>query len=408
MEFFLNSELKCLKIKSNNDVKTEYLTAFLSVQPHLETMALRNINDDIENSNLFEIDISKNIRFKLKQLSIDIFGEDVSVDYLTAFLQKHEDSLEDLEIGKNFGDAIYEFSFTRFRNLKRLTINADKIPTDNRFYSRLRPNLSIKKLIIRGKLKQFTTKELFGQFPNIETLVIKEQNPDNEEMNMSNELMIYMSNNLNNLKHLVIPKLPLDVVADTLKFPALKSFHVERMIQKTDWTTFIQSNPTIERLSFRWMMFPNIITDVEYEIIAKSLLNLQHLTLGSGITDYKGTLTNIALNCRSLKVLQMMNYLDSSVKPMEVLSQRDKEGLRISFYTYETDKLTFPEEIHLWSNEMKRQLFDIDGDDSSSGDSTGSEGDWQNDWDSDDELMDINYESSDNSEDDVVIFPFLR
>lgn len=380
----------------------------MSVQPHLETMALRNINDDIENSNLFEIDISKNIRFKLKQLSIDIFGEDVSVDYLTAFLQKHEDSLEDLEIGKSFGDAIYEFSFTRFRNLKRLTINADKIPTDNRFYSRLRPNLSIKKLIIRGKLKQFTTKELFGQFPNIETLVIKEQNPDNEEMNMSNELMIYMSNNLNNLKHLVIPKLPLDVVADTLKFPALKSFHVERMIQKTDWTTFIQSNPTIERLSFRWMMFPNIITDVEYEIIAKSLPNLQHLTLGSGITDYKGTLTNIALNCRSLKVLQMMNYLDNSVKPMEVLSQRDKEGLRISFYTYETDKLTFPEEVHSWSNEMKRQLFDIDGDDSSSGDSTGSEGDWQNDWDSDDELMDINYESSDNSEDEVVLFPFLR
>lgn len=403
----MNSELKCLKIKSNNDVKTEYLTAFLSVQHHLETMALRNINDDIENSNLFEYDVSKNIRFKLKQLSIDIFGEDVSIDYLTAFLQKHEDSLEDLEIGKSFGDAIYEFSFARFTNLKRLTINADKIPTDSRFYNRLRPNLSVKKLIIRGKHKAFTTKEIFGQFPNIETLVINEQNPDNEEMNMSNELMIFMSNNLNNLKHLVIPKLPLNIVVDTLKFPALKSFHVERMTQKTDWTTFIQSNPTIERLSFRWMMFPNIITDVEYEIIAKSLPNLQHLTLGSGITDYKGTLTNIAQNCRSLKVLQMLNFLDNSLKPMEVLNQRDEEGLRISFYTYETDKLTFPEEEHLWSNEMKRKLFDTDEDDSTSGDSTGSEDDWQENWNSDDEVMDIYENSSDNSEDEVILFPFL-
>lgn len=380
----------------------------MSGQHHLETMALRNINDDIENSNMFESDISKIISFKLKKLSIDIFGEEVSIEFLRAFLQKHEDSLEDLEIGKCFGEPIYEFCFTRFRNLKRLTINADKIPPLSRFYDRLRPNITVKKLIIRGKLKELTTKELFGQFPNIETLVINEQNPDNEEMNMSNELMIFMSNNLNNLKNLVIPKLPLNVVADTLKFPTLKSFHVERLIQKTDWTTFIQSNPTIEKLSFRWMMFPNIITDVEYEIISTSLPNLQHLTLGSGITDYKGTLTNIAQNCRSLKVLEMMNYMDNSLNPMEVLNQRDRDGLRISFYTYETDKLTFPEEVHLWSNEMKRQLFDTDGDDSTSGESTGSEGDWQDNWDSDDELMDVNNESSDNSEDEVVIFPFLR
>lgn len=405
-EFFSSSELEVLKVKSNNDIRTEYLTEFLSIQHNLETLALRNINDDIENSNIFESDFSKNIKFKLKHLSIDIFGDDTSTDNLKAFLQKHEDSLEDLEIGKSFADAVYEYCFTKFRNLKKLTINADKIPKDSQFYNRLRPNISVKKLIIRGKLNDFTTKELFGQFPKVETLVVNEKNSDYEGMNMSIELMIFMSNNLNSLKHLVIPKLPSDVPADTLKFPALKSFHIERMTTKTDWTTFIQSNPTIERLSYRWLMFPNIITKVEYEILAKSLLNLQYLTLGSGITDHIGTLTYIAQNFRSLKVL---NYSDIAVNSMEVLNKIDKESLRISFYIYETDNLPFPEEVNLWSNELKRQLFDIDEDFSTSGSSSGSGGDWQDNWNSDDELMDINDESSDNSEnDEVVIFPFLR
>lgn len=324
----------------------------------LEELAIRDL--DLSDSDI-NYDSIKAIKFPLKKLAMTRMHGLPKEDDMLAFLGKFVDTLEVLEIGGTFPDAVFEMIFKKFRKLKCLTININQVPKDDAFYHNLRPNTSVKKLVIQH-FKQDHVKSvegIIGNLPNIDTLVF-------ENDNVPSELMVFISNNLLGLKHLYLQKINSKLIKN-VRIASLTSLNIQCLykIRVNDWKKIVIAFPNIEKLSIKQTSRSSSITDFEFNIITKGLTNLSHVQLGDGFVAIKRIFNQLLRNCPKMKTVEISEDAFSLPKAKNVkngiLRDFKKDGLRFIIHS-EEEMLKIFDEHHcsLWKNEDAADDFDDD------------------------------------------------
>lgn len=293
LRWFKNAQLDTLKILNSDDKseqEQEILIEFLAVQKNLTTFALRSVES--EGSNLFQSPINDDeiFQFRLKKLSLQAIKLRESLnDYnnLLKFMKIHSKTIEELDLGRQFPDFVYEFVFAKLKNLKTLRLRVNEIPWEADFYDRLEENKSVTKLTLHnGKVSS----EFFKRLPNIENLNL---------LHTSGPELQVISTHLPKLKELSINSFN---EIETLQFPALVSLNIQNFFNPADWKTFTQLNSGITSLAIESNTFLDY-TDLDN--ITQNLKKLRTLSIECEIDGDKKFFDVIRKNCKELKTVDI-------------------------------------------------------------------------------------------------------
>lgn len=353
------AQLTTLKI--NGDFGSEfesYFVDYLISQTKLEQLALRDIEfyDDS-----ISVEKMKQIRFPLKKLSLDKQTEMFQTEEnLLAFLHNFTGTLEMLDIGKSFPDAVYEMIFKNFLKLKSLMVVADHAPKENSFYHNLRPNPSVKRLHFsfhrESSLKSI--EGFIGNLPNVERLML-----DTELM--SNSLMQFISNNLPKLNRFCLNKSSHKLL-NRVRMEGLKTLTIFKMYGHTaeDWKALVRAFPNIETFIVG-SSDEESLSDRMFNIFTKGWKNLRNLKLGVGFVAIKRVFNQLLHNCKKLECVQV---LEGSFKPKSkknmILRDFKRDGLRFIIHpSDESQRIWIEGTDNLWRNEEVATEFDNENDD---------------------------------------------
>lgn len=374
LEYFCesNTQVRELKIASRsfNEVDQYVFEAFLSKQTELETLAIR-VNDGAIYRSLAKFKVKK-YKFKLKKLSVDFkfWGSDSSIDdAFIDFLGHHESTLEDLETDKNLSEPILEFIMKRMK-IKRLIIDASRLPESPLFYNTIRPNQHLETLHVKGTLNKYdVARGLLCIYPAIKQLTVTEWDRE-----VINDTLIYMANNLKNLQILEVPTLTFDT--PELPIPTLKTLYVDFVDDVTQWQTFLMNNPSIETLIVKWMTNRNTFTYEIIDAITTRLQNLKHVKFGAYFRPTARILNMMSRNCPSLRLLELFED-----NPEELQRNASIGHINVIYYPHEAVLAVFKEIPTIWMDDNNYGSESID-------DSEQSDEDM--DWDDDDITDDEN------------------
>lgn len=339
---------------------------FLSYQAILDTLAVRVRHGTVYKSLAKFKEL--NYRFKLKKLAVDFkyWGDDPSVDdAFIAFLTQHQSTLEDLETQQNLSEKIFEH-IVKHLHLQRLIVDATALPTVPLFYNSIRPNKNLKALIIQGSLNHLDVAcGLMNVFPCVNKMIIH-----NWDLEIINDVIVFISNHLKHLHFLEIPNLTDDT--PELAIPSLKTFHVDFVSDVTQWQTFLMNNPSIEKLVVQWLTNKDTFTYEIMDAITSRLQNLKQVKFGAYFKPTSRILEMMSRNCRSLERFEVLNDDPEDLKRNPIVNVGH---CKVVYYPREAVTTVFKEEPSMWAEEVD---MDINSDDSYV---SGSE-------DDDDELMD--------------------
>lgn len=359
LEFVKLSQVRTFKVNSD-EFQLDLQLDFLSHQNKIEELALR----ETDWTHPFSAETLHKIEFPLKKLSL-MKQENLSEENVLTFLNKFVDTLEELELGGTFSDSVYEMVFKKFRKLKVLIVDVAKAPTENSFYHNLRPNPLIKKLVLRNFSAEHEkqVEGFIGNLPNVNTLVFEVQD-------VPNELMIFISNNLLQLRNLHFKSINGQMFKE-VRIASLTSFNVTTLkeLSSEDWKLIVKAFPNVSKISVKTIFSEQSVSDREFNIITKGFKNLCHLKLGCGFVALKRIFNQLLRNCEKLKTVEVMQeaFESSRSKKIEIFRDFKKDGLR--FITHSSDDLDkiFDECYSgLWHNEEAfEDFFDSDDDDDS-------------------------------------------
>lgn len=320
------------------------LTKYLVEQTHLEQLALRH--SDLDISTFGHENICK-MQFPLKKLSLLKHSEIVICEEnVLAFFNNFVDTLEYLELGETFPDSVYEMIFKKFRHLKTLKVNIGYAPSGSSFYHNLRPNLSVKELVICG-FNDDVIKSLegfIGNLPNIETLIM-------DVNEIPKEVMVFITNNLSKVKSLHLKKIDGKMVED-VQIPSVKSLHIRMLpeLQVGNWKSIVKAFPNIEFLRIEKIYDPNSLTSKTFNIFTKAWKNLKHIQLGYGFLAEKRVFNQMLKNCEHI---QSVEVHESAFAPQSskdgILKDFKKPGLSLTIKS--TQPAFSATSRSLWENE---------------------------------------------------------
>lgn len=396
LDFLTESETQVRELKittrSYNKTDHEKFENFLELQESLEELAIRVSQGDIYKS------IAKvESKFKLKKLAVDFkyWGDDPSVDEnFINFLKTHQESLKDLETEKDLSEKVIDFIMKDLK-LTRLIIDASRLPNTPLFYNAIRPNKHLKKLVIVGELNSFdVARGLLYIYPSIEKLVI-----NNWKEEIINDVIVFMANNLKNLRHLEIPSLTADT--PELAIPSLKTFHVNYVDDVAQYQTFLMNNPSVETLIVKWS--PNKENPIfTYEIlnaITLRLQKLQHVKFGEYFKPTQRILEMMKRNCPNLRLLEIFN---SSTENLEINPNLNLGRIKVIYYHHSEAKNVFSVEPTMWEVEDNLAInSDLESDEDMSDDDMMSFG--ESDGFTDHE-SDFDYVDEDGDVDGIMFF----
>lgn len=301
-----------------------YFTDFLSTQQNIETMALRSI--DYEEHHMFSAPLPVEcIRFRLKRLSLlGMNLRDAPNEYnnLVKFLKQA--NLEELELGRKFPEFIYEFIFSKFKNLTTFRVMGSDIPREMSFYERLEENRSIRNFVLVDSCKDSRPLvELVKHMPNIQSLTLVED--------CEREALEAIAGSLNQLNHLSIAH------CDPGRFNGLRfqsahfsSLCIKYLDQPIDWDDFTRFNPGVKHLKIQ-TMFDS--TSADFEAITSNW-KLETMILHNDVDCDENFFNIIRNNCLHLNTLEL-NIEDISVNASDVTDIRalqfKSDELSISF-----------------------------------------------------------------------------
>ena len=352
----------------------------------IQDLALRDLDLWLESVELDEI---KAIQLPLKKLSLWNMRHVMETEekYL-ALLGCFVVTLEELEIRGHYPDSVYEMIFKKFHKLKVLTININHAPKENTFYHNLRPNPLIQKLFIIGsrETNRQSLEGFIGNMPNLDTLVM-------ETREVSNELLIFVSNNLHKLKTLSMETLWGTTVEDVC-IPSLTILSVKETteLKQQDWQLIVKAFPNVVKFSVENVEISAAFELHNFTILTKGWKDLNHLKFGSGFITSKRILNQPLLNCKNFKKIEIPETAFG-------LKQAQKRQLKhfkiygVQLTINQEDIIPFVEFRSLWSNE--KVVADL----------------YQNEWNEDDDdmmvmqifddiAMPLFFRDSDDSEDE--------
>ena len=346
--FLKAAKLTSFKFFDSEDGSTgplQPLTDFLSTQTSLKTFAIRSI--DANDSHLFKVPFEpEQIPFKLKKLSLLKFKlryEPNDYNNLVKFIQVHASILEELEIGQNFPEFIYELIFSKLKKLKTLNISMRGLPDNAEFYERLEPNSSVKQLIISDDFLCGDFQSFVQHLPNVEMIVTSE--------NFDAESFRVIANCCDKLRHLEIVEMK--EIFSELVFPQLEKLYIDCVFEPIDWSRFVVNIPKLKELHIK-----TIATDqLGIEEISTNL-NIQVLRLGANFVSDFDFFDSIRRNCKDLNLL---------VVHRESIAIDESETTDIRALRFHSDSVfnrhEFPNAGHgeFWTDDYGGKLLEDDG-----------------------------------------------
>lgn len=366
IEFFKLSQLTSLKISGSLNIDMEgYLFEYLSTQTKLEELALRDM--DFSFADLKATQFEK-INFPLKKLALNYQHNFMSgEENAKAFLMKFANTLEQLELGSKFENSLYALVFEKMQKLWCLDLSAGGLPEDESFYKTLRNLGSVKKLIVRHyKAKhQKSLEGIIGHLLNIETLII--------EGEASQQLMLFISNNLSKLSSLKVQKLAGKLFHNVKMPESLKKVSVDKLgeVSCKDWSQIFRAIPNVEEFSINYVDHELSFNGAKINALTKFWTQLRVLNVGHGFVPEARMFKCLLTRCpklRTVRIVSSLDYNDPAFKGFK------KPGLRLIIANPYSDGTPVDGEIDtsLWGREEARNFFDeigSDSDDSYDGDS---------------------------------------
>lgn len=218
-----------------------------------------------------------------------------------SILERVKDSVEELEVAKQASASIFEYIFKNFHKLKRLELDADRIPSIPS--GALRPMPGVVKLILHsGHHLPDGVFPFIGSLPNVETLVI---NSFIEESD-SNRFMTFFASNLPKLRVLEIKNVVNSTFKD-LKMPCLRTLLIHNIsIQSDGLKSMTQCCANIEKLAIDSPYNLSSYRNPGILIVAEDLKKLEWIYLGLGFIVSKTLLSEIFIKLPELKTLTLI------------------------------------------------------------------------------------------------------
>lgn len=356
------------------DTSANIFEDFLKKQTILEALAVRVVNGDIFKS-LAKFKENK-YQFKIKKLSIDYnrWGDNASIDEaFIEFLKFNRSTLEELETEKTLSEKILEFVMKNLK-LEKLIIDGTRLPTSPLVYNS-KPNSHLKTLTIEGALENLeVARGLFHVYPKVNKLIIKGWKDE-----IVNEIIINIANSLKFIQYLEVPHLNFE--PPELPIESLKTFHVDFVDEVTNWQAFVMNNPSLEKLSVKWLTNGNTFTYEIIDAITRRLQNLEHVRFGAYFNATPRILEMMSQNAPKLRLVEL--FVDN---PDERLVNTTFGNLQVIYHPHAAILLMFEEETTLWSKEENLVISDEESNDDimfESEDDSGSNIDQWEDYDGD-------------------------
>jgi len=268
--------------------------------------------------------------------------------------------------------------------LKRLIINAERLPSRPLFYTAIQRNTNLKSLIITGEVDKIDVlRGLLHVYKAVQKLIINKWQSD-----VINESLIYIANNLKSLNYLEIPTLTAET--PELPIPSLRTFHVDFVDEVANWQTFCVNNPSIETLSVKWLTNRNTFTYEVIDAITTQLRNLKHIKFGA---YFNVTMRIIDLIRRNCQMIQTLEVFAENAGELENNLNADHGKFKVIYYPPEAVVSVFKEEANMWTEESNFGLESDSGSDFSDDPnedrmSDEFDGPTDDEWDDDDDFDD--------------------
>lgn len=266
------NKLKYLKLTFYyQEPKTEF-TKFLCQQDNLKELILQGYSDMMYKS-LFQVDITENVKFKLKTLSLEC---ELSYNrHFSNFFRAQSDTIKDLIIScYNIDFHFCRVLFNNFKKLEKLSLPSDWTLNDTRVNIVKTCRLdSVKELELVGSNDDLETfKTFINIFPNIESLKCE---------NLSSFSLFGVLENFQKLKFIHADSFRCDTML-FVNMPSLKTLEIDFLSPTGSnfyWDKLTHDCPNIENLYIEDIgnFKLNASIKVEYNIIIRNLANWKHL-----------------------------------------------------------------------------------------------------------------------------------
>lgn len=260
--------------------KLEYLLNFLSAAKKLKVIDV----DDCVVEKVFSS--SSNFDFKLKRFQSYSHRplSPAAEENFVKFLKSQASCLEEFRWNR-LQHSMTKVVLTELKNLVKLELDSESLPTDKSFYDQLKP---------MEKLRSFpglrVPKFLLGLLPNLEQLKTSE----------GSSIILFLSTYNPSLKSLSIGSFRDEVDAKVV-LKKLEYFYVEWDSGTEHLIKFLTNNPTIVTFCSRYYADNTQLIDV-----LLNMPNLKHLKLGGEVTDLQSTFKKIKNNPKRLETLEMI------------------------------------------------------------------------------------------------------
>ena len=292
------------------------------------------------------------INFPLKKLALNKLKNFLrSEENSLKFLERFVDTLEELELGSTFPASVYEMIFMKFKKLKVLDVSLTHAPKEETFYHNLRPNVSVKKLVIRDLLTKNEQKfqGFIGNLPNVESLTIIKSS-------LTKEAMQFISNNLQKLEELDMNTLEGSPFKDVV-LSNIKSLRINylKTVSIEDWHAICLSLPNIQNFLVKNVLQMSSLSAPSFRIFSQGWKNLTNIDLGSGFIPSERIFTVLLRNTNNLKTVSIPvkdknpTLADSIHRSFEKV-----QGPRLF---YKSSKQQRQKHVGLWSNEDSWEHF---------------------------------------------------
>jgi hypothetical protein len=332
LQFFNARSLSVLdingyRVPSDQDVTT--LEKFLNISENLKKL---KINEHMF-TRIFGKETQPQFKFDLEkfEMSYQCKTEAVCDRNFNKFLRTQSNLIDlDIHLLENISSATFATIVT-LPKLAHLKLDVSSTPSSRQFFEKLRPNISVKTLQIRGDFpSDEAAKGFFKSFPNVELIQLQEDIEDH-----INFVAMYNKR----LEELRLSSISSEVF-DESTFDNLKSIEINYLRDTNAWMSLVEKSPSLETFSLGSIESDLILRpEVEFLLHQPRLRNLKL----DGDYEFVETIFNILKgNYGSLKTLNL------------IMSETSDYGTTMTAEV----QFEFPDDVSQWSIEAAEAKFD--------------------------------------------------
>ncbi|CRL07565.1 CLUMA_CG020530, isoform A [Clunio marinus] len=289
----------------------------------------------------------------------------MNVNELVDFLRQQKSTLKELELRNPQDDLVFNCIVNELK-LETFRVGSSYLPRVLHCLDRNSKNLYLKNLIFYGNVSRIeSVKQLISHYPAIETLKfymnydfgLHRKHRRRERFGNVCEILIHISENLKNLKHLRIPSLETCIYGMPIKIDSLESLHINRI--KNDYGThhlmiLSASCKNIKKLTIEKASHYTIPEELLYMILT-NLKDLRELCLGLGYRMDQDIFDIIKAKSKNLKKLTIF----AEDMTADIVKANNLEIPGLNSYIYKSHRLSAADLLDDVDNLIYNDTFDF-------------------------------------------------